>query len=191
MTRIRRARPALVVVVLALIAAVAGTALAGPEANTAGTRAKKALEKANRALKKTKKNKKAIKNIGTSAAFAQVNPSGNSVVDENSHNVTDANVTRRQTTSGADLTGQTCIHDLSFRPRSAAVTPGVATLSGQNDRDAVSSDRIASASLVKNVAGCPSNTSVLVTITDVSANVPVDAGFVFQFRTISPPSLPE
>ena len=59
MTRIKRARPALIVAVLALIAAVAGTALAGPTADTskpARTIAKIAKKKAKKALNKAKAN---------------------------------------------------------------------------------------------------------------------------------------
>ena len=68
MTRIKRARPTLVVVVVALIAAVAGTALAGsgPDANTAG-----AAKTAKKALKKAKKANKKAKNAQTAANSAQ------------------------------------------------------------------------------------------------------------------------
>ncbi len=78
MSRIKRARPALVVVVVALIAALAGTALAGsgPDANTAGAaqKAKKALKKSKKALKKANANATLLDELcgaGASAAGSE------------------------------------------------------------------------------------------------------------------------
>jgi len=76
MTRIKRARPALVVAVLVLIAAVAGTAIAGsgPDANTSASAkktAKKALKKAKKAKKQAKQNAALLADLcgpGASAA---------------------------------------------------------------------------------------------------------------------------
>jgi hypothetical protein len=169
MSRIKRAKPALVVAVLTLIAAVAGTALAGsgPDANTAGAAktAKKALKKAKKALKKANANATLLDELcgpgasaagsetctapqgpkgdtgsqglkgdtgsqgpkgepgtngtdgtngtnGTAVAFAHVNSSGASVFAEDSQNVTDSNVTKREDAGSSPLTGQYCFHDL-------------------------------------------------------------------------------
>ena len=76
MSRIKPARPALVVVVLTLIAAVAGTALAGsgPEANTSGLKkqVKKTKKKANKANKRSKQNAALLKELCGDGASASV-----------------------------------------------------------------------------------------------------------------------
>ncbi len=90
MSRIKRARPALVVVVVALIAAVAGTALAGSgtDANTSASAkktAEKALKKAKKALKKAKqvekqegpKGEKGDQGDPATRLFATVKANGN------------------------------------------------------------------------------------------------------------------
>ena len=78
MSRIKRARPALVVVVLALIAAVAGTALAGsgPDANTSGLKqtVKKTKKTAKKANKRSKQNAALLDELcgpGASAAGSE------------------------------------------------------------------------------------------------------------------------
>ncbi len=75
MSRIKRARPALVVVVVALIAAVAGTALAGsgPDANSSASlkqQVKKTKKKASKALKKAKANAAVLDACSSGASAA-------------------------------------------------------------------------------------------------------------------------